>query len=231
VIREDVETSLSRLGVSTIDLWLFHRDDPGQPVGPLVETLNELVAAGKITAFGGSNWTHPRIAEANEYADTHGLQPMVVSSPNFSLAEQVESPWGDDCITISGPANAEAREWYRSNQMALISWSSLAGGFLSGRLTRDNVEEMKDHFPDHTMRCYGTDDNWERIARATELGRERGLTVAQVALAFVLHQPFSIFALTAARDGDELTANAAALEADLSAEEIEWLDLRSEERG
>lgn len=229
-IRTDVGLSLERLGTDHIDLWLFHRDDLAEPVGPLMETLNELAAAGKINAFGGSNWTHQRIAEANEYAYAHNLRPMVASSPNFSLAEQIESPWGDDCITISGPENSDARAWYVEHGMVVLSWSSLARGFFSGRITRDNVDEVRDQFEELVLRCYVSDDNWTRLERAAQLGEERGLSIAQIALAFVLRQPMNMIALVAAYNAEEFAANCTAIDASLSQAEIEWLDLRREER-
>ena len=130
-IAADLDESLRQLGLDTIDLYLLHRDDPDVPVGPIVEALNEHLRGGKIRAFGGSNWTHERIAEANAYAADHGLVPFVASSPQFSLVEQVDEPW-PGCISIGGPDNAAARDWYQNNQMAMFAWSSLAGGFLSG---------------------------------------------------------------------------------------------------
>ena len=230
-VREEVAGSLERFGVDYLDLWLFHRDDPSQPVGPLVETLNELKADGTIHAFGGSNWTHSRIAEANEYARAHGLAPFTASSPNFSLADQVDSPWGDDCITISGPRNEAARSWYATHGLGVLAWSSLARGFLSGRIRRDNFEQVRDQFEENTIRCYVTEDNWRRLDRAAELAAERGLTIAQVALSFVLHQPMNTYALIGARNDEEAQANLAALEAELSPAEIDWLDLRRDTRG
>jgi aryl-alcohol dehydrogenase-like predicted oxidoreductase len=229
-IVEDVAGSLGRLGIDTIDLWLFHRDNPAQPVGPLIETLNELRSAGKIRAFGGSNWSHTRIAEANEYAEAHGLSPMVASSPNYSLAEQVDSPWGPDCVTISGRENLEARIWYEQSGMPVFAWSSLARGFLSGRIRRENVEQVKDDFEEHTIRCYVTEDNLERVERAALLATERGMTIPQIALAYVLHQPMNVFALIGARNRDEAEANAAALDAKLTQAELDWLDLHSDTR-
>lgn len=74
--------------------------------GPMVEILNEYHKAGRIGAFGGSNWTHQRIAEANAYASKYGLVPFTVSSPNFGLCNQIDDPWGGGpwSVTISGPA-------------------------------------------------------------------------------------------------------------------------------
>ena len=228
-ITADIHDSLARFKFDYIDLYLLHRDDPSQPVGPIVETLNEHRAAGRIRAFGGSNWTHHRIQEANEYAQAHGLTPFVASSPNFSLAEQLQEPW-PNCITISGPAGAEAREWYTREGLALFTWSSLAGGFFSGRFTRDNLNQFTDNYDKLAAKCYCSEDNFRRLDRAQELAAERGATVAQIALAYVLNQPANIFALTAGANDDEIRANAEAGEIVLSAEEIAWLDLKRDER-
>ena len=77
-IRKDLRKSLGYLGTDYIDIYLLHRDDPEVPVGEIVEIFNSLHSEGKIGAFGGSNWTHQRIAEANEYAYSHNLIPFTV---------------------------------------------------------------------------------------------------------------------------------------------------------
>lgn len=103
-LRQDAEKSLQRLQMDYIDTYFLHRDDISQPVGPLVEELNELHKEGKIGRFGGSNWTAARIQEANAYAHAHGLLPFTVSSPHFGIAVQVEDPFGGSsgCVNISG---------------------------------------------------------------------------------------------------------------------------------
>src|SRR5258708_26209575 len=103
-IAADLHDSLARFQTDYFDLYVLHRDDPAVPVGPIVEALNEWKRAGKIRAFGGANWSYDRIEEANEYAGEHGLTPFACSSPNFSLADQIQPPWGG-CVTISGPGN------------------------------------------------------------------------------------------------------------------------------
>src|ERR1051325_9347486 len=75
----DLHDSLARMHVDYLDLYVLHRDNPNFPVGPIVEALNEQVRDGRVRAFGGSNWTHQRIAEANAYADEHGLIPFACS--------------------------------------------------------------------------------------------------------------------------------------------------------
>ena len=230
VIESDINDSLERLGVQSIDLWLFHRDDPSVPIGPLVDTLNRMVDAGKIHAFGGSNWTRARIREANDYARSRGLIGFAASSPHFSLAEQISSPWGDDCITISGVKNAEVRAWYATSDLGVLCWSSLAGGLLSGRFSRANREEMAASLPDYTVRSYDSEDNWRRLERARELAAEKGVTVAQIAIAYVLYQPMNAFAVIRASKSASIRSNLGALGVELTQPELHWLDLHSDWR-
>ena len=164
-IASDMADSLVRLRSDYIDLYLLHRDDPTVPVGPIIEALNEHRAAGRIHAFGGSNWTPERLAEANEYADKHHLVPFAVSSPNFSLAEQHEEPW-KDCLSISGPSQQSARQWYGEQNMPLFTWSSVARGFFSGKITRANAREVRDQFDGSMPKSYYYEDNFKRLDRA-----------------------------------------------------------------
>lgn len=228
-ITADLHDSLARFKFDYIDLYLLHRDDPAVPVGPIVEVLNEHLRAGKIRAFGGSNWTHQRVQEANAYAQAHGLVPFVASSPNFSLAEQVQEPW-PNCISISGPAGDAARDWYARQHMALFTWSSLAGGFFSGRFRRDNLDTFEGYFDELCVRCYCYEDNFKRLDRAQQLASERGVSLPQIALAYVLGQPLDIFALTGGATRDEVKANVEASELTLSPAELAWLELKRESR-
>src|SRR5947209_7465630 len=84
-IDADVTGSLEALGIPTIDLYLLHRDNPAVPVGPIVDCLNRHRSAGRIRAFGGSNWSTQRLDEANGYAASRGLAGFVASSPNLAL--------------------------------------------------------------------------------------------------------------------------------------------------
>jgi aryl-alcohol dehydrogenase-like predicted oxidoreductase len=225
-ITADIHDSRARLKTDYIDLYLLHRDDPAVPAGPIAEVLNEHLRAGHIRAFGGSNWTAARIEEANTYAAEKGLTPFVAASPHFSLAGQIAEPW-EDCVSITGAAGASDRAWYRETQFPLFCWSSLAGGWFSGRLTRENRAEHEDTL---YMRCYGSEENFVRLERARELAAEKGCTLAQIALAWILNQPYNAFPLVAAYTPGEFADSAAALDIALTEAEIAWLNLEADDR-
>ena len=226
-ITADIHDSLARMQVDHIDIYLLHRDDPSVPVGAIVETLNDHQRAGKIGVFGGSNWTHERIAEANAYAAERGLAGFTISSPHFSLAEQVQEPW-PECVSIAARQGEAARKWYAAQHMALFTWSSLAGGFFSGRFRRDNMDTFTTYLDRLCVTSYCYDDNFRRLDRVRTLVQAKGLTLAQVALAYVLNQPLNIFALIGAGTGEEFRQSAAALDVTLTSEEMAWLDLRTD---
>src|SRR5438874_4289950 len=111
----------------------MHRDDPEIPVGAFVECLNEHLRAGRIRAFGGSNWSPERLQQANDYAREHGLAGFAASSPNLCLAVWNEPQW-EGCVSASDKAS---RAWYAQSQMPLFSWSSQARGFVTGRFRKE----------------------------------------------------------------------------------------------
>lgn len=229
-LAADLHDSLARLQTDYIDIYVLHRDDPQVPVGTIVEALNYWQRQGRIRAFGGSNWTHERIQEANDYAVQKGLLPFTASSPHFSLAEQVEDPWGPGCVGISGPSQQAAQDWYIATQLPVFAYSSLARGFFSGRLNRSNYDEAIESMDNACRKAYCHEVNLQRLDRAEELAREKGVSVPQLALAYVLNQPLYLFPLVGAANRDELEANAAAVDLKLTAAECAWLDLRAETR-
>ncbi len=222
-ITDDLHTSLRAFGFDFIDLYMLHRDDPDVPVGPIVERLAQHQREGKIGGFGGSNWSHLRIAEANAYAGANELPPFIASSPNFSLARWKQPPW-PECVSISGEEGREARDWYAGNQMPVIPWSSLAGGWFSGRFRRDNLESFTDYYEKNCAESYGSETNFAILDRTAVLGERYGLTLAQVALAYVLSSPVNVFALTGCRTPAEFAENAAAVAARLTPAEVTWLE-------
>lgn len=223
-ILADFQRSCEELQTDYIDIYILHRDDPEVEVAVAVETLNALHADGKIGAFGGSNWSHRRIAEANVYAQSHGLVPFTVSSPHFSLAEQIADIWGDG-LTITGSANAEARDWYQQNQMSVVAHSSMARGFLSGKLKstgRERAAEILDHF---AVKGFCSEENFRRLERCEQLAAEKNCTVAQIGLAWLFGQKINTFAVISTSRPERMQQNIDALRLTLSQEELDWLDL------
>ncbi len=229
-LSTDLYDSLAEMKLDRVDLYLLHRDDPAYPVGLLVEEFNKHWKDGKIGAFGGSNWTHPRLAEAWAYAEAHGLRPMNVSSPNFSLADQVESPWGPDCISISGPKNAETRRWYAERDFPVIAWSSLARGFFAGNISRDDISALANGPDRSSVKAYCHETNFRRLDRVQILAREKGLSVPQIAMAWVMNQPLNLFCLIGCYNKEQFQQNLEASTLKLTQEEIDWLDLRRDDR-
>jgi aryl-alcohol dehydrogenase-like predicted oxidoreductase len=229
-ITADLHDSLARLKTDCIDLYLLHRDDPDVPFEPIVDALNEHIQAGRIQAFGASNWSHQRIEAANAYAQANGLQPFVASSPQYSLAESLDEPW-PLCISISGPDGSAARAWYEKTQMPVLAWSALASGFFSGRFRRDNLHLFGEREWDEVaVRTYANEANFQRFDRASMLAAEKGLTTAQVALAYVMNQPMNLFVEVGPHSGEKFKANIDASEVQLRPEEMAWLDLKTDSR-
>ena len=224
VIETELQTSLAALQTDYIDIFLLHRDDPKTPVSEIIDTLNECVQQGKVRVFGASNWTHSRIAEANAYAESKGLQGFSVSSPNYGLAEQVEDPWGGDCITITGDVNADARAWYSRTQMPVLAYSSLARGFLSGKFKSFDYETAKAVMDPFAQKGYLHPCNMERLARAEQLAEKYDCTVAQIAMRYIFAGAMNVYALVSTTDPCRMRDNIVAAHHPLTLEEAEWLE-------
>ena len=213
-IHADIADSIKRLQTDYIDMYALHRDDPAKPVSEIIDALNDPIKAGTIGAIGVSNWSWQRIKEANEYAADKGLVGFTFSSPNLSLAKANEPFWAG-CVS----ADEETCAWHEREQLPLFSWSSQARGFFTGRFTpeiRDNAD---------LVRVFYSDDNWERLNRAAKLAEQKGVTAIQIALAYVLNQPFPTCALIGAQSASELQSCHEGATIKLMKEEMDWLDL------
>lgn len=213
-LSEQLLESLERLQTDYADLYFMHRDNPEVPVGEFVEVLNQHHEAGRIRAFGGSNWSIERIQEANAYARAKGLMGFAAVSNNFSLARSIDVPWAG-CIAASTP---EFRSWFERTQTPLFSWSSQAQGFFA-RAKPDYLEDSD------LVRCWYSQDNFERLNRARALAAERKVSATSVALAYVLAQPFPTFALIGPQNTSEMADSLRALQVELSPTEVKGLNL------
>ena len=222
-IRKEIDESLKILGTDHVDVFLLHRDDPTHPVSEYIETLEALRKEGKCLAYGGSNWRHERIAEANAYAVAHGCQGMTISSPHYGLAEQVQDPYGGDCVTVTGAAEAAARAWYRETQMPLLAYSSLGRGFFSGRFASSDAEGAKKSLDEFARRGYLCDANLRRLACAEDIAAAHGVAVATVAMAYLLTDPMNTLAVAGMSSTKRILENRRAFDFEFAPGERESL--------
>ena len=228
-IRRDLEESLERLGTDYVELYLLHRDDRDYPVGEIVDVLDEYKSKGNIGVYGGSNWRADRVAAANAYASANGKAPFTVSSPQFSVAEMIKEPWAG-CISVSGQQGESDRAWYDANKISLFTWSSLAGGFMTGKFTRDNIDSFSDYWDTNPIGAYAYESNFQRLDRVLELAADKGVSPAQLSVAYVLSNNPRYHAIIANWEIDQIAENAAAADIELSAAEIAWLELKTEDK-
>jgi len=204
VVSCDIDDSLDRLDIDTIDLYLLHRDDPRVPVGEVIEMLNSEVARRRIRYLGASNWSTARIAAANEYAAAHGRRGFCVSQVHWSLAEPKWEIGPDPTMRHVTVADAA---WHEASGLPVMAYSSSAGGYFAGR-----AEES-----------YGTPTNAARRERARELARDLGATPAQVALAYLLGQPFPVYPIVGTLSEAHLAEAMGAAEIRLQPAQVRWL--------
>ena len=228
-IRRDLEDSLERLQTDHIELWLLHRDSRDYPVGEIVDVLDEAKEAGKISIYGGSNWLGDRVKAANDYAAANGKTPFKAVSPQFSVAEMIKAPWAG-CTSVSGEGGEADRAYYADSGISLFTWSSLAGGFMTGKFRRDNLDSFTDYWDTNPIGAYACESNFQRLDRVIELAADKGLSPAQIAVAYVLGNGPRIHAIVANWEVEQVPDNAAAADIELSAAEIAWLELKREEK-
>jgi len=213
-VTEQLHESLERLGHDRIDLLLLHRDNLEVPVGEFVDVLAEHQRAGLIGAYGASNWTTARIDEANAHATVAGATPFVALSNNLALARMVAVPW-PGCQTLD---DAD-RRWAEQRQIAVLPWSSQGRGFFTDRAAPDKLTNTE------LVSTWYSDENFERKARASKLAAGRGVDEINIALAWVLAQPYPTFPLIGPRNAAELASSLVALRVELTPDELAWLDL------
>ena len=227
-IAADLKESLAQLRTDYIDLYMLHRDDTSVPVEILVEAMNEHIRNGKVRAIGVSNWSSHRLADANAYAAENGLMGFAASSPHYSLAEQFAEPWAPGCISLSGDANKSSRDWYAAEQIPVLAYSSLSQGFLSGRVTRQSFAADPDSVSEPCRIAYCFEPNFARLDRVFRLAAEKGISVPQLAVAYILNSPMNVFPIVGAANASEMQDTLKALDIKLSAQETAWLNLESD---
>ena len=210
---------LDRLQMDSADIFMLHRDNLEVPIGEWVDAMNELLRARKMTCYGLSNFAPERLDAFTAYAQRTGQATFVAVSNNFSLARMIDPIWDQYLVSSS---DAESRAWFARTGTPLFAWSSQARNFftpLAGRGIGDDAE---------LVRCWYSEDNFQRKERAERLAAEKGVQPIQIALAYVLCQPFPTYPLIGAKRPAEVHSSIAALSISLTPEELAWLNLEAE---
>jgi aryl-alcohol dehydrogenase-like predicted oxidoreductase len=199
------EGSLKRLGIDHIDLYYQHRVDPGVPIEETVGAMAELVEAGKVRFIGLSE------ASAETIRRAHATHPITAVQSEYSL-------WTRD-------PDDEVLGTLRELGIGLVAYSPLGRGFLTGQirsmadLPEDDWRRTNPRFQEEALK-----ENLELADRVRELAAERGVSAAQLALAWVMSKGEDIVPIPGTKSPRRLEENAAAAEIKLSQEDVEELD-------
>src|SRR6266702_798256 len=217
-----LDASLRRLGAEAVDLYQVHAFDPWTPVEETVRTLDGLARAGKIRYWGLSNFTGWQLTKAVHLARALNAAGPVTLQPQSSLLVR-EIEW--EIV----PAALDAG-------LGLLPWSPLGGGWLSGKYQRDERPAGATRLgedPDRGMEAYGrrgTARAWETIDAVQKVASGRGVSMAEIALAWVTGRPGVTSTILGARTAEQLEGNLRAAGLRLTAEEIAALDAASDPR-
>ena len=217
-LLREMQASLENTGLDYFDIYMIHRDNESVPIDEWMDALLEGYGKGYMKAFGISNFKLPRLQAAIEYLKSKGGPKLCALSNNFSLARMLAPVW-DGCVSCS---NDEYREWFEQSLMPVFSWSSQARGFFTDMASREDLSD------EEMTRSWYSDENFTRKERAEILAQEKGVVPINIALAYVLCQPFPTYALVGPQRRSEIVSTLAALDLELSPRELAWLDLRTE---
>jgi aryl-alcohol dehydrogenase-like predicted oxidoreductase len=197
-----LEASLKRLGVDTIDLWYAHYLDPATPVEETVGAMAEAVKQGKVRYLGLSN------AGADELRRAHAVHPISAVQYEYSL-------WRRE-------PEAELLPALRELGIALVAWSPLGGGFLTGKVDELGENDFRQNNPRFSEENLNA--NRERFAPLMALAGEFNISPAQLALAWLLNQGQDIFPIPGTRSIRRIDENAQAIGVELDAAALQRID-------
>ncbi len=214
-ISKDLTGSLETLRIEQIDLYYLHRDDPSVPVGEIIDYLNTEIESGKIRYLGCSNWTSERIRAANEYAETHNKHGFVASQPRWSLGSRhAEKPSDPTLLSL----DQSDYDFHKQSGMAVIPYSSQAGGFFS-KFANDGISE--------TLKKSSL-FNSKNLAIAESLkalSNDLDVDIAHLVLAFMTSRPFPVIPIVGCRTSDQIKDSVNGL--DLSLDEDQQRTIHS----
>ncbi len=201
------ERSLRRLGTDYIDLYYQHYVDRTTPVEETLAALTQLVEQGKVRYLGSSNVASWHVAEADHTAHERGAERFVACQMEWSLLNRgIESEVVPAC---------------RRYGLGVVSYFPLASGLLTGKYRRGEAPPEGTRFAAMPFFAgVATDENWEKVERLTAFAKERGKSLTELALGWVASQPESASVLVGATKPEQVSANAAAIEWRLDAQDL-----------
>lgn len=205
------EQSLRRLNTDFIDLYILHKVDPYTPLEETLEALNDLVRAGKVRYIGFSNWPAWRAATAVQMQNSRGWARFCSGQMYYSLL-------GRDVEYDVVPFLTHAH-------LGMTVWSPLAGGFLSGKYTQENLRDSENRLSGVEFLPLDKELGFRVVDRMREIAAGHNASVAQVALAWLLSKPVVSSIIVGASKIHQLEDNLKAVEVQLSVEEQAELDL------
>jgi aryl-alcohol dehydrogenase-like predicted oxidoreductase len=209
-IMDGVKASLERLQLDHIDLYQIHGNDVITPLEETLRALDDLVREGLVRYIGVSNWAAWKITKANMLADAKGWTRFATLQAYYSVA-------GRDLERELAPMMLD-------QNMGLLAWSPLAGGFLSGKFTREQDEPQGARRTTFDFPPVNKDRAFDCIDAMKTIGDAHGVSVARVALAYILAKPFTTSIVVGAKTVEQLEDNLAAADLQLTAEEVKTLD-------
>jgi aryl-alcohol dehydrogenase-like predicted oxidoreductase len=210
-----VDASLQRLGVDTIDLYQIHRFDPATPIEETMEALHDVVRAGKARYIGASSMWAWQFAKMQDVAQQHGWTRFVSMQNHYNLAYREEE--------------REMIPLCRDQGVGLLPWSPLARGFLAGNRARDASAEKasgatsRAQTDDIAQKYYYQDADHAVAAALGKLTKQKGVSNATLAYAWLLHQPGVSAPIVGASKAWQIEQAVQALDVSLSAEELALL--------
>jgi aryl-alcohol dehydrogenase-like predicted oxidoreductase len=209
-ILDGVKASLQRLQLDHIDLYQIHGFDPATPIEETVRALDQLVRHGHVRYVGVSNWAAWQIVKALGIAERLGLARFETLQAYYTVA-------GRDL-------ERELVPMLRSEGLGLMVWSPLAGGLLSGKYGREQQAEQGSRRVTFDFPPVDRERAWDCVDAMRAIAQTRGVSVAQVALAWLLHQPPVTTVIVGARRPEQLADNIAATQVRLGAAELASID-------
>jgi aryl-alcohol dehydrogenase-like predicted oxidoreductase len=210
-ILRSIDDSLRRLGTDYVDLYQIHRYDHETPIDETLEALHNVVKAGKARYIGASSMWAWQFAQALYRADQHGWTRFITMQDHYNLVYREEE--------------REMLPLCRAEGIGVIPWSPLARGLLAGTRNRTGSgETTRSKSDDFAQRLYFKSSDFEVADRVVELADRRGVSPAQIALAWLLHQPVVTAPIIGASQMHHLEEAVAALDIRLSEEEMHFLE-------